>query len=190
MGSTSGDLTWLVLVAFVFAWFAGLGVGWILANVRFEKLLTGFLADARAERKEASVERDSLLTRIQGWSPEPKETLAPAAMIPPRPQGSQPAETVEIDALSLAELAEKGIVPDGDGFFDEYSKCLFDSVEDVEIWRAMLREKKLPVTLSPALAGEMGFADALGLARKLAEKRKKERIAEESGDLEEQVAEG
>lgn len=183
MGSTTGDLLWLVLLAFVFAWFAGAGVGWVLASHRWEKLLSGFLADARLERRE-------LCTRIQGWSPEPEPATPARPAAAARPAGSQPAETA--DELTDEDLAERLIArdPGGEGFYCLHSKWLFDTVEDVEIWRSMLRYKKLPITLSPGTASDAGFSDAMAMARKLAEKQKQQRIAEESGQPEPATLEG
>lgn len=196
MGSTIFEF-WLGLVAFIFAVLSGGGLGWILAERYWLKLLQKFQTDFAEERKslyfEAARDRDLLLTRIQGWEPEPKrQPLVAPTQSNPQATGSQPTETAEWTGPSLEELAADGIVPNsgGDGFVDLHSNTVFDTVEDIGAWRAMLRHKKLPITLSPALASDMGFKDAIGMARRLQEKQKKERIAEESGDLEATVAEG
>lgn len=131
--------------------------------------------------RKTGAERRELLTRIQGWEPEPPRKPAPAGGHPA--SESHAAESAEWDQARLADSASKGILPNEDGgYWDTHSRWLFDSIEDIEAWRAMLLSKKLPITLNPGLANDMGFEDAMSMARNFASKEKDRRIAEESGD--------
>lgn len=174
MGWTSTEMV-LAVVAFVFAALGGIGLGWVGASFYWGPLLRAVLAEASAERRE-------LATRIQGWEPERAAPSARAGGAASQP-GSQPAKAAEWDAEYLAELELKGIRPNPDGgWWDLNCRWLFDTVEDIEAWRAMLVGKKLPITLNPGLAKDEGFDDALELAHKYVAQEKEKRIAEQSGE--------
>lgn len=179
MDSTTGDL--LSIVGFL-AFLAGLGIGAGAALAWAQRA-------AAAERNAWAKERWDLCTRIQGWEPDRPSGAASSgsSSIPVTAEvlqaGSHPTEISEWDAAELANLEAEGIRADpGGGYWCTHARWLFDSVEDIRAWRSMLRSKGLPITLSPGLASDMGFEDAMQMARNHVAKQKAARIEEESGD--------
>lgn len=127
----------------------------VLCLVHFH-VVSKLVADAR-------LERETLLTRIQAWEPEPKSEPPK----PPQPQESQGSVLAEEPPRFTADqLASLGLRENSDGgFIDAATGALWETVEDVQEWRAMCRKKGWPENVHPGLLQDDGAPAAVEAAK-------------------------
>ena len=97
--------------------------------------------------KLAAAERRELYARIQAWETTAQEVSEIAASAV-----SQPKEvhSDEPDGYTASDLAKMSIQPNSDGgFIDLMTKGVWDSIGEIQEYRAILRARGLPATTHP-----------------------------------------
>ena len=114
------------------------------------------------ERTMAATERKELYSRIQAYDPNAGDPLAEEIAA-----RSRPAEgTVGPRSFSEDDLAQLRLVAQDDGMIrDTRNNGLFESVEDWRSWQADLRKKGLPESVHPGLVEELGWEEAVSVAK-------------------------
>ena len=123
---------------------------------------------------EAAREREGLLTRIQAWDPNVNESVGvPAAQTVVHASALQRTEDAssqelddETERFTSDQLAALGLRENSDGgYLDAQTGALWETVEDVQEWRAMCRKKGWPENVHPGMMQDDGAAAAVFAAK-------------------------
>ena len=124
------------------------------------------------ERELAAVERKELYSRIQAYDPNAGD------FTPPQPSFTAPPsrpgeETLGPRSFTEEELGQMGLVEQADGMIrDSRSGALFETVEDYRFWVADLKKRGLPTNVHPEAVQELGWEEAVALAKQQAAAKK------------------
>jgi len=121
--------------------------------------------------ESAAAERRELYSRIQAYDPNVGDFTPPSIVAPP----SRPGEEQQGPrSFTEEELGQLGLVEQADGMLrDTRNDALFETVEDWRFWQAELRKRRLPESTRPDEALELGWEQAVSLAKqRVAEKKK------------------
>ena len=159
-----------------------------LARGREDKLLARFSAretflqqiaaserDAMAkqlerERDMAATERKELYARIQAYDPNVGDFTPPSITAPPSRPGE---ETAGPRSFTEEELGQMGLVEQADGMIrDTRNDALFEDVEGWRFWQAELRKRSQPMNVHPGAVQELGWEQAVGIAKQQAAAKK------------------
>lgn len=171
-----------VPVELLVAVFAGgflAGVAARAAMARWELSRTEDRARAREDALEGRIERmldawaaerRELYTRIQAYDPNVGEYTAPSITAPEsRPEEVQQGPR----SFTEEELGQLGLVEQADGMLrDTRNDALYESLEDWRFWQAELRKKRLPENVHPGEVQELGWEQAVSLAKQRAVAKK------------------
>ena len=187
-------MNYTVLIAFLSAALAlaGLGLGLlsVLARRREDTLRAEFttrsefltkifaserdllLGQLQRERDMAAAERKELYSRIQAYDPNAGDftPAQPSFTAPPSRPGD---ETLGPRSFTEEELGQMGLVEQADGMIrDSRSGALFETVEDYRFWVADLKKRGLPTNVHPEAVQELGWEEAVSLAKQQAAAKK------------------
>ena len=124
------------------------------------------------ERDMAAAERKELYSRIQAYDPNAGD------FAPPQPSFTAPPsrpgeETLGPRSFTEEELGQMGLVEQADGMIrDSRSGALFETVEDYRFWVADLKKRGLPTNVHPEAVQELGWEEAVALAKQQAAAKK------------------
>ena len=127
---------------------------------------------ARIERvsADAAVERKELYSRIQAYDPNVGDYTAPSYTAPPSRPGE---EKQQPRSFTEEDLGEMGLVVQADEMIrDTRNDALFETFEDWRAWQADLKKKHLPENVHPAAVQELGWEQAVTLAKQQAAEKK------------------
>ena len=124
------------------------------------------------ERELAAVERKELYSRIQAYDPNAGD------FTPPQPSFTAPPsrpgeETLGPRSFTDVDLGQMGLVEQADGMIrDTRSGALFETVEDYRFWVEDLKKRGLPTNVNPEAVQELGWEEAVALAKQQAAAKK------------------
>jgi hypothetical protein len=112
----------------------------------------------------AAAERHELYSRIQAYDPNVGDFRPPDYTAPP----SRPGEEVQAErSYTEVELGQMGLVEQADGMIrDTKNDALYESVEDWRCWLADLKKRSLPTNVRPDVVQELGWEQAVAIAKK------------------------
>jgi hypothetical protein len=115
------------------------------------------------EREMAAAERKELYSRIQAYDPNVGDFTPPSITAPPSRPGEQ---TAVPRSFTEEELGQMGLVEQADGMIrDTRNQALYETVEDWRFFQEDLRKRGLPMNVHPEAVQELGWEQAVALAK-------------------------